>query len=102
MQKIIVGLLIAATVLTGCAATATQTEPAPTQAKLLSKEEAVGLALEHAGLTADQITGLRAEFDPDDGRREWDVDFYSGGYEYDYTIHAETGKILDVDKDRDD
>lgn len=102
MQKTIVGLLIAATMLTGCAATAAGPESAPTQVTLISKEEAVSIALEHAGFTADQVTGLRVEFDPDDGRREWDVEFYSGGYEYDYTIHAETGKILDVDKDRDD
>jgi len=35
-------------------------------------------------------------------RKEREVDFRQGGFEYDYTIHAETGKILESDRDRDD
>ena len=68
----------------------------------ITKEEAIAIALKDAGLTEDQVTRLHAEFDYDDGRPEYDVDFRQGGFEYDYEIHAETGKILSRDKDRDD
>ena len=76
--------------------------PAPTEAGRITKDEAIAIALKDAGLTKDQVKGLRAEFDYDDGRPEYDVDFRQGGYEYDYEIHAETGKILSRDKEWDD
>ena len=75
--------------------------PAP-ETNRLTREEAIAIALKDAGFTQDQVTGLRAEFDYDDSRPEYDVDFRQGRYEYDYEIHAETGKILSRDKDRDD
>ncbi len=107
-------LLVAAlsiTVLSGCAVAAT---PAPTEAPAtpapaapsspsrITKEEAIAIALKDAGLTEDQVKMLRAEFDYDEGRPAYDVDFRQGNYEYDYEIHAETGRILSRDKDRDD
>ena len=71
-------------------------------AKRITKEEAIAIALADAGFTQDQVTRLRAEFDYDDGRPEYEVDFHQGSYEYDYEIHAETGAILSRDKDRED
>ena len=68
----------------------------------LTSEEARDIALRHAGLTADNVKGLRVEFDYDDGRPEFEVDFRSNGYEYDYEIHAETGDIITWDKEWDD
>lgn len=68
----------------------------------LTAEEAKAAALKHAGLTASQVKGLRAEYDVDDGVPEWEVEFYADGMEYDYEIHAETGKIRSWDKERDD
>ena len=75
---------------------------APAAASRITKEEAIAIALADAGFTQDQVTRLRAEFDYDDGRPEYDVDFHQDRYEYDYEIHAETGKILSRDKDLDD
>ena len=74
----------------------------PAQAQRITKEEAIAIALNDAGFTADQVTRLHAEFDYDDGRPEYDVDFRQGRYEYDYEIHAESGKILSRDMDRED
>lgn len=81
------------------------TEPAATEASAaisarISEEEARDIALSHAGLTADQVSRLRVEFDYDDGVPEYEVDFDFDSFEYDYEIHAETGKILSWDKDR--
>ena len=83
------------------------TEPAPTQppvqeTKRITAAEAEAKALAHAGLTADQVKYLRSEFDYDDGRPEWEVEFFHDGWEYSYDIHAESGKIRSWDKDRDD
>lgn len=78
------------------------TEAPAAQAERLTEAEAEAIALAHAGLSADQVKNLHTKFDYDDGRPEYDIEFYFDGREYDYEIHAETGKILDWDKDRDD
>ena len=75
---------------------------APAAASRITKEEAIDIALKDAGFTKDQVTRLRAEFDYDDGRPEYEVDFHQDCYEYDYEIHAESGKLLSKDKDLDD
>ena len=75
---------------------------APTETNLITKEEAVAIALADAGFTEDQVKRLRTEFDRDDGQPEYEVDFHRDGYEYDYEIHAETGAILSKDIDRED
>ena len=78
--------------------------PAPAEAAspYLSREEAIAIALKNAGLEESQVTRLKAEFDYDDGRPEYDVEFKHDGWEYEYEIHAESGKILRSDKDWDD
>ena len=67
----------------------------------LTLEQAQEIALNHAGFTADQVTGLHGNFDWDDGVPEYEVGFFQNGWEYDYTIHADTGDILEYDKDND-
>lgn len=68
----------------------------------ITADEAIAIALADAGLTEDQVTRLHAEFDYDDGRPEYEVEFRKDGFEYSYDIHAESGRILSRDKDRDD
>ena len=76
--------------------------PAVTQnAAVLTESEAREIALTHAGFTADQVTNLHVHFDVDDGVPEYEVGFFQNGWEYDYTIHADTGDILEYDKDND-
>lgn len=76
--------------------------PAATESRRLTEDEAISIALADAGLTQDQVTGLRSDFDYDDGVPEYEVEFRHGGYEYDYEIHAETGAIRFRDKDPND
>ena len=85
----------------------TAQEPAPTTqqpaaTEKLTREQAQEIALKHAGLTKGQVTRLEVEYDVDDGIPEYSVEFRHDGWEYDYEIHAQTGKILDWDKERDD
>lgn len=77
-------------------------ETKPVETGKISAAEAKAIALAHAGLTADQVKGLRSEYDRDDGIAVYEVEFRSGNWEYDYEIHAETGKIREWDKDWDD
>ena len=67
-------------------------------ASSLTEEEAKAIALAHAGFTADQISGLHAQFDRD-RFDHYDVEFRHDGWEYDYEIDAATGDILSWDKD---
>lgn len=75
------------------------TQPTP---QPLTGENAQAIALTHAGLTVDQVTRLTVQYDVDDGTPEYEVEFRAGNWEYEYEIHAETGKILSWDKDYDD
>ena len=65
----------------------------------IGKARAKEIALDHAGLTYSDVSFVRVELDWDDGRPQYEVEFYSGSKEYDYEIDAATGKILDVDFD---
>ena len=84
------------------AAPAAQT-PSPTQpaapAAQLGEDEALAIALDHAGFTAEEVTGLRIRLDTDDRTPDYEIEFRRGRLEYEYEIHAETGAILDRDRD---
>ena len=64
-------------------------------------EKAKSIALANAGLSASQVTFVKAQQDWDDGRMEYEIEFYYGGLKYEYTINAANGTILDMDMDRD-
>lgn len=83
------------------------TEPPATQAPeaktdYLTSDEALAIALKHAGLTRNQISRLERELDRDDRSPQWELEFQYNGWEYSYDIHAETGSILDWEKELDD
>lgn len=67
----------------------------------ISQSEAETIALEHAGLSLDEVSNLYTEYDYDDGRYEYDVEFYANGFEYSYEIDAFTKEILKSEKDKD-
>lgn len=89
------------------AATPAETGSAPVETKpdsaeipkTLTKEQAQQIALDYLGFTADQVTRMHTEYEIDDGIPEYDVQFFRGDWEYEFEIHAETGKILSFDKD---
>lgn len=71
----------------------------PTQ---ISKDEAINIALNHAGLTRSQVSFDDIELDDDDGRLIWEIEFNSGNWEFEYDIDAYTKSILDFEKEYDD
>lgn len=60
----------------------------------IGAEVAKNAALAHAGLTADQVTVSRVDFDMEDGRMVYEVEFWAGDVEYEYDVDAATGEIL--------
>lgn len=67
---------------------------------LITLEAAKTTALNHAKLTADQVTFVKQKLDRDDGRQVYEIEFYTSDYkEYDYEIDAVSGLILEVDYD---
>ena len=66
---------------------------------IITEEQAKVTALEHAGLTEVEVTFVSVHLDYDDGRKVYEVEFYSGNTEYDYDIDATTGAVLGYDTD---
>jgi uncharacterized membrane protein YkoI len=77
-------------------------QPAQSSSKTLTAEEAEEIALNHAGLTRDQVRFDRTEYDVDHGTPEYEIEFRQDGWEYSYEIHAKTGKVISNEKERDD
>ena len=74
-------------------------EQQPQQSASITEEQAKEIAASHAGVALADITFHSVSLDRDDGRRVYDVEFYSGSSEYDYEIDAATGDILSYDND---
>lgn len=68
----------------------------------ITSERAKEIALDDAGVRESDAVFLKVKLDWDDGRAEYEVEFYSGNREYDYDIDAITGAIRSSDRDMDD
>lgn len=92
MRKVIATVLVAVMMVCGCAA-------ACAESKSLTPEEARAIALEYAGLTAEQVTFTKCHMDRDDGRTVYEIEFFANGIEYDMDVDLYTGRITDTDRD---
>lgn len=86
-------------------------QPAATQApadepdnatSYIGVDRAKDIAVSHAGIALADVTFQKAKLENDDGRAEYEIEFYNDGIEYEYTIDAVSGKILEYDFERDD
>ena len=102
MKKILLTLLILSmALLAGCAANRNEQKPVENQTEIgtqenqdekLTAEAAQLRALSHAELKAEDVTGLRSEYDREDN--VYEVEFDHNGWEYEYKIHAVSGAVL--------
>lgn len=74
-------------------------EPALPTGDEFSKEDALDIALEHAGLKESDVTVTELYRETDDGVDMYKVEFLSGGMEYDYEIRVSDGKILESESE---
>lgn len=70
----------------------------PSKSKYITSQKAQSIALSHAKLKAEQVKGLKAEFEKENGLAVFEVEFEYGKYEYEYKINAENGKIILAEK----
>lgn len=73
-----------------------------TQKVEIGEKRAKEIALSHAGLSEHETVALFVTWDREDGRLCYEVEFYAGGYEYDYEIDGYSGAVLDWDKEKDE
>ena len=75
-------------------------KPQPDVSGYISIDEAKAIALKKVSLDASKVTFKKAELDADDRTPHYDIEFVSGGYEYEFEIDAKSGKILEFDRER--
>ena len=73
--------------------------PVEPSEKELTKDEAIAIALDYAGLRLDEVKRLKVEKDREDGVYVYEIEFRFDFTEYDYTVHAASGKILKLEKE---
>ena len=66
----------------------------------LTKDEAKKIALKEAGVTATEATFTKARLEYDDGREEYEFEFYADGKEFDIDVDANTGRVVKFDVER--
>ena len=61
--------------------------------EVIGKQKAIEIALKHAGVSSKETQYLIAKPTWEDGERVYEVEFLADGIEYDYEIHAGSGKL---------
>ncbi len=68
----------------------------------ISINKAKKIALSHAGLDENDVHIKKVKLDKDDGIYEYEVEFIANGLEYEYSVNAKNGKIIDFEVEKDD
>ena len=69
---------------------------------ILTEEEALAKALERAGVKEENVDFVKKiSRDFEHGTEVYEVEFYSGGFEYNVDVDVQTGRIVSFEKDRD-
>ena len=78
-------------------------KPAPSgSVQNIGYAKAKSIALNHAGMSENQVYDMDIELDDEDGTLIYEVEFKSGNMEYDYEIDAASGAILKHETELDD
>ena len=67
----------------------------------ITREKALEIALQTAGLNENDIRDLEIELDNERTVTVWEVDFDHKNLEYSYDINAQTGAITKTERERD-
>lgn len=79
----------------GIAAVATTSAGASNTTRGIGLDKSIAVALADAGLKQEQVSNLQGHFDREDGIDAYDVSFTANGYEYEYSIKAADGAVLE-------
>ena len=94
-KKVAAAALALILVVGGLVFATSKVNAAGSQSTGIGLEKSVAVALADAGFSQSEVSNLKASFDKDDGIDVYDVYFIAGGYEYEYTVKASDGAILD-------
>ena len=92
--------------LSGCGQTAESAAAKPTaqpvpasqqRAADISADDALSIALDHAGVSADQAYNVKIDRDKDDAIPVYDVDFETNDSDYDIEVDMHSGDIVSSD-----
>ncbi|MBE6886776.1 MAG: PepSY domain-containing protein [Oscillospiraceae bacterium] len=79
-----------------------QAEGKPSESRYIGKDAAKAAACAHAGLEGTAVFFEECEFDFDDGKMVYEVEFFHAGKEYEYEIDALTGAVVKAKTDLED
>lgn len=65
----------------------------------ISVDEAKEIAVSKAGLSLSDVTFKKTKLERDDGIMVYEIEFYSGRLEYEITLNASTGAVLEYEVD---
>jgi uncharacterized membrane protein YkoI len=81
--------------------TRTNRSEAPPVTEYIGEAAAKAIALDLAGLGEAEVRKLKVEFDRDDGRYVYEIEFKNGRTEYEYAIDAVDGTVYEREVDYD-
>ncbi len=98
-MKKIIALVMSFLIALSVAATAFAAPAAP---DIISADEAKSIALEHAKVDESKVRFTKEKLEFDDGIYEYEIEFRTNdNWEYDYVINAESGNIIECEKEYD-
>lgn len=68
----------------------------------VGEDEAKRTVLAHAGVKESELAHFESKLEKDDGRWVYEIEFVANGYEYEYEVNAETGKVIFYEREHDD
>ena len=71
------------------------------ESSYIGREKAKEIALNHAKVTESAVSRIEVEFDYDDGKLVYEVDFRNGNIEYDCEIGPGTPQVLQSEREND-
>ncbi len=77
-------------------------QSAPDNGEYIGEDAARSIALENAKVGSDSISGYKCRLERENGRMVYEIDFKSGGFEYEYEIDAVSGSVLKQDREKED
>ncbi len=84
---------------TGLSSNQPSQSPGQNNKATISLETAKSIAVSDADLSISDVNFYETKLENDNGRLEYEIDFYYNNIEYDYTIDATTGSIISYDSE---
>ncbi|MEG1633439.1 MAG: PepSY domain-containing protein [Oscillospiraceae bacterium] len=90
--KTVIIVLVVAAVVTGAVLGGLY---AYASSRAMGEDKAIAIALADAGLAGDKSTVVKCRLGMDEGMSCYKIDLWNNGAEYEYSIHAQTGAVVE-------